>query len=125
MAEHGTNASYGYGCRCDLCRDARAQYQRRRRERIDLAKGKPWTREDPVRPKKRPERRHGTTHMYGRGCRCNDCIEARSGYDQDRRSGLRPGTTYREIREGIQPPGRYPMDVSDAIDEIALILGSH
>lgn len=31
MIAHGTPTKYSYGCRCDLCRAARSEYDRRRR----------------------------------------------------------------------------------------------
>ena len=33
--QHGTNTGYNYGCRCDACKEAVAEYARRRRESND------------------------------------------------------------------------------------------
>ncbi|BDE94874.1 hypothetical protein [Raoultibacter timonensis] len=66
-AEHGTMARYSRGCRCELCRAAKASGrlpQERRELRALLA--------DPGDP------RHGTTTGYRVGCRCERCREAKS-----------------------------------------------
>lgn len=34
----------------------------------------------------RPKRRHGTLAMYGDGCRCDDCRQAKSAYNRGRRA---------------------------------------
>ena len=59
---------YTQGCRCDICRDAKAAYMRKRRRAASLnpASG-------PVEGIK-----HGTLFGYQeRGCRCDDCVEAK------------------------------------------------
>lgn len=66
-AEHGTMARYRRGCRCELCRAAKASGrlpQEHRELRALLA--------DPGDP------RHGTTTGYRVGCRCERCREAKS-----------------------------------------------
>ena len=64
-AEHGTMARYRRGCRCDLCRGAKAA-ARLPQEREELA----TLLADPADP------RHGTTTGYRVGCRCERCKAA-------------------------------------------------
>lgn len=71
---------------------------------------------------KRPKNskvRHGTESCYQYGCRLPECraAHAKGKRERDRRRRA-------ERKEGLIPMGRFPMDCSDAIDEIALILGS-
>lgn len=70
---HGTPGGYtNHGCRCDDCRAALRDYQRRRRkQRI----------ESPT-----PDRVHGTVNGYGNyGCRCDRCRGAWTKNEQRRR----------------------------------------
>src|SRR5699024_9770691 len=66
-AEHGTMARYRRGCRCELCRAAKAigRLPQEHRELWALLA-------DPGDP------RHGTTTGYRVGCRCERCREAKS-----------------------------------------------
>lgn len=73
---HGTNAMYRKHCRCDLCRDAHATWQRGYRRR--LAPG---------------DRPHGERRTYYANCRCDPCKAAMSAYN--RRSRI-----LRELRHG-------------------------
>lgn len=61
-ARHGTRTMYGYGCRCDECREAQNSYMRR------LSRD-PSMRKSPLR--------HGTSNAYSNyGCRCTACRAA-------------------------------------------------
>ena len=66
---HGTNTGYGYGCRCDRCKEAHRLYGREIHERH-----KEELLNDPTDP------RHGTTTGYSYGCRCERCRAAVSKY---------------------------------------------
>lgn len=59
---HGTRTRYqDYGCRCELCRNAQVDYQRR----SDL-RGSPGS----------PGRTHGCISTYNAGCDCRQCMDA-------------------------------------------------
>ena len=59
--QHGTYSSYTYGCRCDLCRDAKRAYTRHKQAK-----------------QRAP---HGTNYGYSKlGCRCEHCREAQRLY---------------------------------------------
>ena len=71
--KHG---QYGYntGCRCDICRDAKREVSRKRRERLQGTEP--------------PE--HGTSQSYSvYGCRCDVCVEARKQKRDEYKAGLR------------------------------------
>jgi hypothetical protein len=58
---HGTITAYSYGCRCDHCKAANAEYRSRGREKRRGA-------EPPG---------HGTENAYSNyGCRCEECKQA-------------------------------------------------
>ena len=61
-AQHGTEAMYGRGCRCDLCRITHNDRVRSNRD-DRLASGR---------------LSHGTRSAYDAGCRCDPCRIARS-----------------------------------------------
>jgi len=71
--EHGSDAEYGAGCRCEYCCQAHRVYNaelraKRMAERV-LVNGRL------VHPKPK----HGTTNGYFHyGCRCVDCTAART-----------------------------------------------
>ena len=55
---------YTSGCRCDTCRDAKADYMAGRRASASLRAAAVAD----------PQLRHGTRHAYEeRGCRCDEC----------------------------------------------------
>lgn len=62
---------------------------------------------------------HGTQTCYSYGCRRPECRQAHTDYIRERMQASRM-----ERKTRLVPMGRFPMDCSDAIDEIALILGS-
>lgn len=67
MSGHGYGA-YSHGCRCQICKDARAAYSRRQRAAA-AANARPGR---PVEGVK-----HGTRRAYkDHGCRCGQCVEA-------------------------------------------------
>lgn len=94
MTAHGYNL-YTHGCRCEVCRRAKADYMRDRRAEARKVAQK-YT--DP-----RPAAnvwadgagrylatitRHGTRFGYEeKGCRCADCTAARTSSDARYRSG--------------------------------------
>lgn len=53
--KHGTANAYNNGCRCDLCKKAKADYRRNS-----------------------PIKNHGTSWNYDKGCRCDLCREAKN-----------------------------------------------
>lgn len=57
---HGTSSGYRSGCRCDSCREWKAQSRKKKGVR---------------RPNGEPAP-HGTTTNYSRGCRCQECRDA-------------------------------------------------
>lgn len=66
--KHGSNATYSrHKCRCDLCREARAEYVRSQKEKKKKALAK-----IPV---------HGSTQRYNAyKCRCEECVGAMRDY---------------------------------------------
>lgn len=78
IAKHGTWAAYGWGCRCDECvafirsrSPVKALRSTTQTQRIKVAhESRP--------PAQRPNTEHGTTTMYGKGCRCDTCRNARA-----------------------------------------------
>lgn len=81
-AEHGYSP-YTHGCRCQVCRDAKADYQRaRRRTALETARAATDTscrgadRTGKVRHIV-PTAKHGSAASYVElGCRCWDCTDA-------------------------------------------------
>lgn len=64
-AQHGTNARYAGGCRCDDCKKAHSDYQKRhRKDRL------PDLLANPNHPA------HGTVNGHKTGCRCDKCNQA-------------------------------------------------
>ena len=98
-APHGTYARYANranGCRCEECRDAKADYMRDRRARArrtaveagteSLRPGSSSTWADGAIRYIAPDIKHGTRFGYEEaGCRCFDCTEARTVDDRNRR----------------------------------------
>ena len=78
MSEHGYN-QYTYGCRCEVCREAKATYMRAKRAEARSRVA------DLISSKGRylaPIARHGTIHGYAdHKCRCFDCSEAKAQAD--------------------------------------------
>ena len=78
MADHGYNA-YTHGCRCEVCRAAKAAYMREKRAQ---AKHVGLVRLNLRKPGEYPRPTvagitHGTPHGYNdNGCRCLDCTLA-------------------------------------------------
>ena len=94
MSEHGYVA-YTKGCRCDICRGAKADYMRERRalartvaQRHTVSStGKRSSRQNARTPGATrhvaPIARHGTRYGYEEaGCRCFDCTDARTAADR-------------------------------------------
>ena len=66
---------YTNGCRCDVCRQAKADYMRDRRATAYL---------EPQQPV--PDITHGRFGYEERGCRCDVCVGARrEGWRRDNR----------------------------------------
>lgn len=92
--EHGYIA-YTHGCRCEVCRKAKADYMRERRaaaralaqkytQTADGTPGNPWNAfaNGSVRFLA-PIKTHGTRAGYEEhGCRCRECTSARTRSDQ-------------------------------------------
>jgi hypothetical protein len=73
VTNHGYGA-YASGCRCDVCRKAKAEYMSKRRKAAVAARKAG----DPMGSVK-----HGTRYAYEeRGCRCSSCSEAHSRSDK-------------------------------------------
>jgi hypothetical protein len=89
MTGHGYTA-YTRGCRCEVCREAKADYMRARRAagRALAQKHTSTRRGQPARlvgtyRYVAPVERHGTRAAYEEhGCRCFDCTEARTAADR-------------------------------------------
>lgn len=69
-AEHGTHARYGFGCHCEDCKQANADYKAARREAKEEIK-------------KRKTAQHGTRSMYVLGCRLECCAKANRDYQRE------------------------------------------
>ena len=67
---HGMNQRYRAGCRCWMCRSARAAFEQSRRDGTLV---------------RSPGAQHGTRTMYVKGCRCEECVTVSRNYDTDRR----------------------------------------
>lgn len=93
MSERHGYGPYTRGCRCDVCRKAKADYMRKRRaagralaqqhsERAPgCDQGHPW-KPGTVRYVA-PIARHGSRFAYDElGCRCLDCTHARTSSDK-------------------------------------------
>lgn len=84
--EHAGGLTGKRGCKCQPCRQQKAEYMRQRRARIN---GKPVQRQVP--PLVRLETEHGTTVGYHLEARlklehCGPCLRARAEYTRMRRS---------------------------------------
>lgn len=83
MSTHGYGA-YTRGCRCDVCRDAKADYMRERRAGARRAAHDhgPFHTATGIT--------HGTRHGYEEhGCRCLPCTDARVESDRFYRKSKR------------------------------------
>jgi hypothetical protein len=87
VVQHGTMNEYGnYGCRCDECKEAAAQYQKGKASTPCPQCGKSiWGRFRPgalcrecdfARRRTPLDQWHGTVNGYSRGCRCRACKDA-------------------------------------------------
>lgn len=89
MSGHGYNR-YCDGCRCEVCRGAKADYMRERRALARAVaqqngQGRPGlpARTPGVLRHVAPITNHGTRYGYEEaGCRCFDCTDARSASDR-------------------------------------------
>lgn len=73
--------NYTYGCRCPICRQAKADYMRARRAEASATARRNST---PISRHIADTPTHGTRYAYEeRGCRCQPCTAART--DSDRR----------------------------------------
>jgi hypothetical protein len=94
MSAHGYGR-YTNGCRCEVCRKAKADYMRQRRaEARALAqrftstpdgKRPNWDNAFAVGASRHLARvaRHGTRYAYEeKGCRCRECLDARIASDR-------------------------------------------
>ncbi len=78
---HGTTNGYqNLGCRCPKCREAQRVYMLGYWRR----KGKP-TRAEYVARLREENDTHGREARYGRGCRCELCVEAANSARRKRR----------------------------------------
>lgn len=100
-APHGYGR-YSRGCRCDICKAAKAEYMRRKRRRAtatarihtigsDGTTGSQITRATALQPGAIRYIAFGVTHgtrsaYEERGCRCPACTRISSAYDVARRS---------------------------------------
>jgi hypothetical protein len=74
MSDHGYG-SYSHGCRCQVCKDARAAYSRNQRAEA-ARRARPGQSVEGVK--------HGTRRAYkDRGCRCEQCVTAMRGIWRD------------------------------------------
>lgn len=72
---HGTVYGYDRGCRCDACRAAKVESNRRNKaRRLSEMSSNP---EDP---------RHGTETGWWYGCRCERCLQARKQKLEERKA---------------------------------------
>jgi len=93
MSDHGY-VPYTRGCRCDVCRQAKADYMRARRAAArELARkytdvrphSDVWA--DDAKRHYAQVDRHGTRYAYEEaGCRCLDCTEVRTVSDRNYRT---------------------------------------
>lgn len=91
MSEHGYNA-YTSGCRCEVCRKAKADYMRGRRAAArkvaqrhtqGMGVGPGSTRKPGSTRYIAPYVTHGTRYAYEEhGCRCFPCTDARANSDR-------------------------------------------
>lgn len=90
--KHGTRSTYlSHGCRCDECRAANTQWSRDLRERKRRGEHvAPRQLADGERPILAGNRKHGSAHTYGLGCRCQPCTEAKAEKVRRERSGVNP-----------------------------------
>lgn len=93
---HGTTTCYQYGCRCDLCRAAKAAYQAayRATRREEIAAYNAAYYASHKRKPKRDKRAattgtHGTASSYAHGCRCELCRAAKAEYQAAYRAAHR------------------------------------
>lgn len=69
-ARHGINGYTNYGCRCEICKDAGTEHQRRYRQQL--------------RDADVPTNVHGTINGYQNyGCRCDECRAAAAKAKRD------------------------------------------
>lgn len=78
-ADHGY-VPYTKGCWCEVCRQAKADYMRARRNR---ARGRARLVDDPNSYHYVPDIAHGRTGYEEHGCRCPECLAARAEQSRD------------------------------------------
>ncbi len=102
--EHGCDAGYARGCRCDECRAAHAEYERERgRARRQAAEaGKPAYSPEPDRWRPLV---HGTPDAWRRNCRCGPCRQAHA--DTTPRAHLRKPPVFDEDQLPFAIPGGW------------------
>ena len=102
---HGTPSAYSNGCRCEQCRQAWADYQRKRRQSM---------RQEPTGDREHVHREgpvHGTPSAYSNGCRCEQCRQAWADYQRKRRQSMRQEPTgdrehVQELAGAVRTRGR-------------------
>jgi hypothetical protein len=83
--KHGTYSAYSRrnGCRCDLCRAAKAAYVRQSRKVAGMARvraelaGKTYIRSGIA---------HGLSGYQNHACRCRVCVTVKADYDKRRKA---------------------------------------
>jgi hypothetical protein len=103
VAEHGDVRSYWRGCRCEPCRLAYREYQRKRKKKPKPAPG------------------HGTVQRYWRGCKCEACLSAQAQYVAAKRRKDAPMTPAQGVAlEALQAFVRQPVAIQGAWETAAM-----
>lgn len=91
-AGKGYPTGYAYGCRCDVCTKANAEYMANWR-RTTTTKNRAKTNK-PYAPQKVAQ--HGTRAKYTAGCHCEPCTLANRDYQRQYMRLLRSGVRIRD-----------------------------
>jgi hypothetical protein len=99
LPPHGNVRRYNdFKCRCDLCKDAKAEYRRTKMpkyERLTIEQG---------RELGLPEPEHGTTSSYNNwSCRCDLCVAAASADSMVRMKEFKETASERMLAGELHP----------------------